>query len=85
MDEVEGTLELARLAAESLHGTEQVELDAAWVVDRRGRTVAVDTGTAAGRSLALIFLGYARREFGNSALQVFRSTTNAVRQTAGAA
>jgi hypothetical protein len=85
MDEVEGTLELARLAAESLHGTEQVELDVAWFVDRRSRAVTVDTATAAGRTLALIFLGYARREFGNSALRVFRTTTNAEGQIAGAA
>ena len=72
-EEVEGTLELARLAAESLHGPEQVELDAAWSLDRRRHTVTLNTASAAGRTLALVFLGYARREFGSRCVRVYRT------------
>ena len=74
MTEVVGTLELARLAAESIHGVERVVLEAAWSIDRDARTVAIDTTTRAGRTLALVFLGYVRREFGGRAVQVARGT-----------
>jgi hypothetical protein len=84
MAEVAGTLQLARLAAESLHGAGRVELDAAWSLERRSRRVAIDTSTRAGRSLALVFLGYARREFGGDAVRVCRSAS-AAPHTAGAA
>ena len=72
MGEVAGTLELALLAAESLHGADRVQLDAGWSMDPRGRRVVIDTGTRAGRTLALIFMGFIRREFGSGAARVYR-------------
>jgi hypothetical protein len=74
MDEVSATLDLAVLAAQSLYGVERLQLDADWHVDAAARTVAVDTAPAAGRTLAMILLGYVRREFGDAAVRVTRAT-----------
>jgi hypothetical protein len=84
MAEVAGTLQLARLAAESVHGAERVELDAIANLDRRDRRVAIDTTTPSGHTLALVFLGYARREFGADAVRVIRCAP-AAGEMAGAA
>ena len=73
MAEVEGTLELARIAAAAVHGEGQVEFAAACSVDRRRREVQIDTTSAVGRTLGLVFLGYARREFGSDAVRVCRT------------
>ncbi len=62
--EVEGTLELSRLAAGILYGSERVELESPCSIDRQRRTVTIDAGTRASRALCAIFLGLARREFG---------------------
>ena len=67
IDEVGGTLQLAQLAAASLHGPERVELEAHPQIDRAQRAVTIDTTSEAGRTVALIFLGYVRREFGERA------------------
>ena len=73
MAQVSDTLELARLATESLHGPERVELDVRWEVDAAARTVAIDGTTEVGRTLAIVFLGFTKREFGNGAVQVVRT------------
>lgn len=62
--EVEGTLALSRLAAGILHGPERVELEVSCQIDPLRRTVTIDGGTDPGRTLSVIFLGLARREFG---------------------
>lgn len=74
IDEVEGTLRLACLAAEALHGTDRVQLEAKYAVERAGRTVTIHMVNEVGRDLALIFSGYARREFGQEAFEVRRPT-----------
>ena len=68
MREVKGTLHLARLAAESLHGIERVRLEAKYSADDADRLVVIDRSTEPGRTLAIIFAGYARREFGDTAV-----------------
>jgi hypothetical protein len=70
MDEVQATLELARLAVEALYGPEHLELDGSWDMDLAARTVAIDTSTSIGRTLAIIFLGFVKREFGSDALHI---------------
>jgi hypothetical protein len=70
MKQVAGTLLLARVATESIHGFDRVSLDAAYELDRRGRSVAIDAHSDVGHTLALVFLGYARREFGEDAVRV---------------
>jgi hypothetical protein len=82
MEEVAGTLELARLGAESLYGAETVELEAAWRLDRC--FIDIDMSTCVGKSLALMFLGYARREFGPGAVQTHRLHQFSAEQTVGA-
>jgi hypothetical protein len=77
MEEVEGTLELAQIAAESLHGRGRVELEASCETDVPERSVLIDARSDAGRTLALIFLGYVRREFGGSAFKMKRVAESA--------
>ena len=62
-EEAEGTLRLARLAVESLFGLERTNLEANVTVDRHRRRFAIDVSQRVGRTLALVFAGYARREF----------------------
>lgn len=73
MTDVEGTLELARIATEAVHGEGRVEFAAACSLDPDHRDVRIDTTCAVGRTLALIFLGYARREFGRESVTVERA------------
>src|SRR4051794_8826214 len=68
MAQVAGTLLLARLATESLHGFDRVALDAAYTLDRKARKVSIDAYSEVGHTLTLIFQGYARREFGADAV-----------------
>lgn len=70
--EIKGTLHLARLATESLHGVERVRLDAKYSFESSTRTVVIDTGTEPGRTLVIIFGGYVRREFGDEAVRMER-------------
>jgi hypothetical protein len=67
-DEVEGTLELSRLAAGILHGHERVVLEAPSQVLHASRTIRIATHTRVGRTLSLMFLGFARGEFGDMAV-----------------
>ena len=71
MDEAEGTLHLAELAAASLHGPQQMELESPASIDHPTRLITIDITSAVGRSVALVFLGYERREFGDR-IQVLR-------------
>jgi hypothetical protein len=72
LDEVEATLLLALWGAESLHGESQVRLDATHLLDRDRRACVIDAGTPAGRDVNRLFVGYARREFGDDAFRVER-------------
>jgi len=73
MEEVEGTLHLARLAVESLHGEDRVRMDAKFAIDRAAHTCMIDAACEVGRALALIFAGYVRREFGEEAVRMERA------------
>lgn len=72
MPEVEETLRLALLAAQSLHGEDRLRLEAHVQVDHLRHQCLVDTSAEVGRTLALIFAGYVRREFGSEAVRVER-------------
>jgi hypothetical protein len=71
-EEVEASLVLSVFAAESLHGESQVRLDAAHTFDAATRTCVIDAGTAVGRDLNRLFVGFLRREFGEQAFRVER-------------
>src|SRR3954451_25079348 len=70
--EVEASMLLAVFAVESLHGEVQVRLDAAHSFDPDGRSCVIDAGTAVGRDLNRVFIGFLRREFGEDAFRVER-------------
>jgi hypothetical protein len=72
-DDVEATLLLAVLAAESLHGEADVRLDAAHAFDAARRVCALDASTAVGRDLCRLFTGFLRREFGDGNFRVERA------------
>ena len=71
-EEIEATLLLAILAAESLHGASQVRLDAAHYLDPATHACVIDAGTAVGRDLNRLFAGFITREFGADAFRVER-------------
>jgi hypothetical protein len=70
MDEVTGTIELARIAARSIYGPESLALHVRFTVDSPRSRATIDVSTAIGRAVAAMFLGYCRKEFGMSALRV---------------
>ncbi len=70
--ELESTLSLSHLAAEILHGRDRVALDAHCILNRADRSVMIDTATEVGRTLELIFFGFARREFGVESVRLSR-------------
>ena len=72
--EVEATLILSILGAEALHGEAQTRLDAGHAFDPKRRVVVIDAGTAVGRDLNRLFLGFMSREFGPGSFRVERVT-----------
>jgi hypothetical protein len=83
LGEVEGTLLLAVLGAEALHGEAVVRLDAAHLLDPDRRSCVIDVGTEAGDHLNRLFANYLRHEFGEDAFEVQRiegSSPNPLRE-----
>ena len=70
--DIEESLLLAVLAAESLPGRSLVRLDASFCLDSHKRSCVVDAATEVGRAIARIFTGFLTREFGEEAFQVER-------------
>jgi hypothetical protein len=72
IEEVEASLLLAVLAAESLYGEAQTRLDAAHYLDPAKRACVIDAGTPVGRDLNRFFTGFLIREFGADSFRVER-------------
>lgn len=70
IEEIEASVVLAIMAAESLHGQTQVRLDAAHAVDPAKRTCVIDVSTLVGQDLNRLFAGFVTREFGPDAFDV---------------
>src|SRR4051794_5958965 len=70
--EVEDTLYLAMLGAESIHGEVPARLEAGCIVDRPARACVRACSGPAGRDLNSLFCGYLRKEFGPSAFRIQR-------------
>lgn len=85
LEDVEATLDLALLGAQSLHGESRVRLDARYVFDADKRAFVIDASTAVGESLNQLFVGYVRQEFGEDAFRVERVDRIPVPVAAGAA
>ena len=68
--DVEESLLLAVVAAESLHGRSLVRLDASFRLDPQKHSCVVDAATDVGRAIARIFTGILSREFGENSFKV---------------
>jgi hypothetical protein len=85
VEEIEASLLLAVVAAESLHGESQVRLDASHFFDEARLAVVIDANTAVGRDVNRLFVGFVRREFGEDMFRVERvdaGPTRASQETA---
>jgi hypothetical protein len=71
-DELEATLLLTILAAESLHGATQLRLYAAHAFDADRRVCVIDARSDVGRDINRIFAGFVQREFGADMFRVER-------------
>ena len=78
MDEVEGTLRLAHLATASLYGETCLRLDAKSTIDTGAHRCAIQADNYVGRALALIFAGFIRREFGDTAMKIAHTASTHV-------
>jgi hypothetical protein len=78
IQEAEGTLQLALMAVGSMYGPDRMRLEAQTKLCLAQRTCSIDISTEVGRSLAAIFLGYVRREFGDQAMRVATPVKGAV-------
>jgi len=70
--DVLATLDLSMIAVESLHGESRSRLDARYADDCERRSVVIDASTHVGLALNQVFVGFARREFGEHAFRVER-------------
>ncbi len=70
--EVQGTLLLAYVAVEGLHGESQTRLDAGSALTRTFGPRVIDASTPVGRDLARVFTALLRREFGEDSFRVER-------------
>ena len=72
MDQAGELLVMAVLAAESVYGRSALRLDARFVLDEDRRRCVVDTGSPLGRDIALVYIGFLVREYGDEAIGVER-------------
>jgi len=70
MAEVEDSLTLATMAAESLHGRSRVRLEARFVLEADRRACRIEAATPVGQDLASIFTGLLARQFGEEGFSV---------------
>lgn len=66
------TLDEAISNAESIHGTERVRLDARFAEDTARGVLVIDATAEVGQTLNQLFVGLARREFGDTAFTISR-------------
>lgn len=70
--DVLAVLDHAILNAESIHGPERVRLDARFAEDTARGMLVIDATTGVGQTLNQLFVGLARREFGDAAFTISR-------------
>ena len=69
MKDVEDALDLAALAAESLHGGVEFRMNAHMRLDKREHICTIDAGSPVGLHIAKIFTGFLIAAFGNMAFE----------------
>jgi hypothetical protein len=72
MEDVEDSVAVAISAAEGLHGSARVRLDARYEIDPDRRVCVIDVGSPVGESVAQILTGFLIQEFGEDAFRVER-------------
>ena len=72
MKHVEESIFLATLAAEGLHGSPRVRMEASYLLDAKKRACVIDTTTDVGRDIARILTSFLAREFGERAFELKR-------------
>ena len=70
ISDVQDSLTLAVISAESLHGRSQLRLDGWWRLDRQRRVCEIDASTPVGQDIARLFVAYLSREFGERPFHV---------------
>lgn len=65
-------LDEAIVNTESIHGRERVRLDARFAEDTARGVLVIDGTTAVGQTVNQLFVGLARREFGDAAFTIAR-------------
>lgn len=71
-EDVRGDASLAIFSAECLHGRPQARLEAAFLVDAKGRSAVMESRGPAGDSATLIFTGLLAERFGEHGFVVER-------------
>ena len=77
MDDVEGTLALALVSTQALHGETRTRLEIKHRFSRKRRTCDIDVTSETGTTFVTIFVGLLTREFGEKAFQIKRRSRNA--------
>lgn len=70
--DVLAVLDHAIVNTESIHGTERVRLDARFAEDTARGVLVIDATTEVGQTLNQLFVGLARREFGDAVFTIAR-------------
>jgi len=73
MHEVMETMLMAQLAIESIYGEDRAKLETSIGAYPRRRLILIGTANEIGVNLALVFMGYMRREFGGRSFTMERS------------
>src|SRR5262245_45507348 len=72
LNDVQETLLLAELAAESIHGVAAVVLSGMHALDRQSKICEIDATAPAGQDLSRLFISFLLHEFGEGAFHVQR-------------
>jgi hypothetical protein len=72
LEDIEASMVLALLGAESLHGETQLQLSASHQIDPEKRACVIDAADQVGQDVNRLFLGFMTREFGRDSFQVER-------------
>lgn len=70
IEEIQDSLTLATMAAESLHGRSRVRLEARFILEPNQHACRIEAATPVGQDLASIFTGLLSRQFGEEGFSV---------------
>ena len=74
INDVEDTLTLSIIGAETLYGRSRVRLDGWWCLDRQRRSCIIDGSTQVGQDIARLVTGFLTKEFGDNSFRLLRDS-----------